>query len=296
MTTTALIIAVSLSLVPTPGDQATPSTQPAQSGTAVAAHDPFPADQKGIDALATTLTTQWFAHIVSADEASLTKDMQANAQVIDFSGATDRSGAIARIKGLGTSAPKVSDVIASRVGDALVVTCLVTAAQSDGGTALSTEPAPRLGVWQFVGGSWQLAAWASLSAPATRPAPHAPSFAGDATLNATGQELLAKFLTAQHTKDLGTFDGMLAQGMQVVNFKGQKARDDIMQGAKRASTGAPAIADARATQCGDLTVITCNLSMAQSIGFTKLPAAPAPFLAVFQGGKVIALANTNRPE
>jgi hypothetical protein len=47
-------------------------------------------------------------------------------------------------------------------------------------------------------------------------------------------------------------------------------------------------------------VVTCTLTMGQKIGWTKLPADPAPFMAVFQGtgdaAKVIAMANTNKPK
>lgn len=294
--------AVFFSLLLAVTSQAQTGTPPAapQLATQSATPAPWPKDDAGLKELATKLTTEWFTQLASRDEAALTRVMQPSMQVIDYTGAMDRTSAIARIKSLVTQAPKVSDVIATRVADALVVTCLVSAVQTSGGSALPTEPAARLGVWQFVGGDWQLAAWASLSMPTVRPAPGAPSYSGDSAANANGQALLMKFLTAQHTKDVPAFDGMIAEGMQVINFKGQKAKADILQGAKRATTGAPSIADARTTICGDLTIVTCNLSMSQSIGFTKLPSAPAPFMAVFSGSgstqKVIALANTNKPE
>jgi hypothetical protein len=93
---------------------------------------------------------------------------------------------------------------------------------------------------------------------------------------------------------------MLVEGVQVVNFKGQKLRADMIKGAKYATCEAPSIVDARATRTGAITVVTCNLSMAQKVGMESLPADPAPFMAVFQGmgasAKVIALANTNRPK
>ena len=47
-------------------------------------------------------------------------------------------------------------------------------------------------------------------------------------------------------------------------------------------------------------MVTCTLTMGQKIGFTSLPADPAPFMAVFRGtgdaATVIAMANTNKPK
>jgi hypothetical protein len=271
-------------------------TAPAAPAPAIA----WPKDEAGLNTLATGLLDGWFQKMVSKDRAAIEAGMQANFQRINFEGAFDRSAEVAAITALGVTAPTISGVRATRVGDALVVTCLVKAGESVNGKKLPSEPAPRLAVWQQVDGAWRLAAWASLEMPAVRPAPTAPRFAGDAALNATGSALLSKFLTAQHAKDLPTFDGMLAEGFQVVNFKGQKERADMIRGAKVATTEAPVLADARTTQCGDLMVVTCTLTMGQKVGWDTVPADPAPFLAVFQGSgaavKVIALANTNKPK
>ncbi|MEI6474913.1 MAG: nuclear transport factor 2 family protein [Planctomycetota bacterium] len=260
----------------------------------------WPKDEAGLNTLATGLLEGWFQKMVSKDRAGIEAGMQPNFQRINFEGSFDRTAEVAAIASLGVTSPKISGVRATRVGDALVVTCLVKVGESLDGKKLSSEPAPRLAVWQQVNGAWQLAAWASLEMPAVRPAPTAPRFAGDAALNATGSALLAKLLNAQHTKDLPTFDGMLAEGFQVVNFKGQKERADMLRGAKVATTEAPTIADARTTQCGDLMIVTCNLTMGQKVGWDTVPADPAPFLAVFQGSgaaaKAIALANTNKPK
>jgi hypothetical protein len=93
---------------------------------------------------------------------------------------------------------------------------------------------------------------------------------------------------------------MLADGMQVINFRGQKAKEDLVKGASRVKADAAVLADVRATRCNELLVVTCNLTMGQKMGFTALPADPAPFLAVFHGTgdavKVIAMANTNKPK
>jgi hypothetical protein len=272
---------------------ATPAPAPAQAAA-------WPKDEAGLNTLATGLIEGWFQKMVAKDTAAIEGTMQPQFQRINFEGSFDRAAEVAAIGTLGVTAPTISGVRATRVGDALVVTCLVKVTESANGKKLPSEPAPRLGVWQQVDGAWRLAAWASLEMPATRPAPKAPRFAGDAALNATGSALLSKLLTAQHSKDLPTFDGMLAEGFQVVNFKGQKDRADMIRGAKMATTDAPVIADARATQCGDLTIVTCTLTMGQKVGWDTLPADPAPFLAVFQGtgtgAKAVALANTNKPK
>ena len=299
MTSVAVILAVSQLFavagipVALQAPAATPALTPAQAAA-------WPKDEAGLNKLATDLIEGWFQKMVAKDSAAIEATMQPQFQRINFEGSFDRAAEVAAITALGVTAPKVSGVRATRVGDALVVTCLVKVTESANGKQLPSEPAPRLGVWQQVDGAWRLAAWASLEMPATRPAPKAPRFAGDAALNATGSALLSKLLTAQHSKDLPTFDGMLAEGFQVVNFKGQKDRADMIRGAKMATTDAPVIADARATQCGDLTIVTCTLTMGQKVGWDTLPADPAPFLAVFQGtgagAKAVALANTNKPK
>ncbi len=273
-----------------------PAAPTSAAATAVAAS--WPADEAGLNALAAKLINGWFKQIADKDMKGVMAAMQPAFQVITFEGVFDPATSMGYISSLGTKAPKVSDVIATRVGDALIATCLVKADQELDGKKLSSDAMPRLGVWQIVDGAWKMAAWASLSSPSPRPAPKAPAFAGDAAMNTQGAALLTKLLMAQHKKDLPTFDAMLATGMQVVNFKGQKVRDDMIKGAKMATTELPVIADARATKCGDLLVVTCNLTMGQKVGWSTLPANPAPFLAVFQGSgdaaKVIALANTNK--
>lgn len=280
----------------TSAPQFNPTAPGAQTSTAAT----WPSDSAGFNTLANKLFSEWFEQIASNNMKGVMDSMQPNFQSVTFMGAFDAASSISQIAGLGTKSPKISDVIATRVGDALVATCLVNVEQMQDGKKLSSNAMPRLGVWQIVNGAWKLAAWASLNSPAIRPAPSVATFPGDTALNTQGAAMLTKFLMAQHKKDLPAFEAMLAQGMQVVNFKGQKIRDDIIKGAQMATTTEPKIADTRATQCGDLLVVTCNLTMGQKIGWTTLPEDPAPFLAVFQGAgdaaKVIALANTNKPK
>ena len=282
--------------------QATAPAAPASpaAATSAAPAAAWPANEAGLNALATKLVNGWFQQIADKDMKGVMAAMQPNFQVVTFEGVFDPATSIAHVSNLGTKSPTVSKVIATRVGDALVVTCLVKADQEMDGKKLSSDAMPRLGVWQIVDGAWKMAAWASLSSPSPRPAPKAPAFAGDAAMNTQGAAMLTKFLMSQHKKELPAFDAMLATGMQIVNFKGQLGRDDMMNGAKRATTEMPVLADTRATKCGDLLVVTCNLTMGQKVGFTTIPADPAPFLAVFQGSgdatKVIAIANTNKPK
>ncbi|MBU3683602.1 MAG: nuclear transport factor 2 family protein [Phycisphaerales bacterium] len=257
----------------------------------------WPADDAGLAKLATGLVTDWMSRTTAPALEAVT---QPCFQFLSFEGACDRAGAIERLVAMGAGSPTVSEVVATRVGDALVVTCLVSVTQKAGGAPLPADPSPRLGIWQLADGAWKLAAWASLNMPAVRPAPAAPAFAGDAAVSAEGAAMVGRLLGAQHRKDLKAFGGMLSDGMQVINFKGQKVRKDIERGAEAATIDEPKVADARAARCGDLTVVTCTLTMGQKIGWTKLPADPAPFMAVFQGSgdsaKVIAMANTNKPK
>ena len=279
--------------------QATAPASPAAATSAAPAAS-WPANESGLNALAEKLVNGWFQQITDKDMKGVMAAIQPNFQVITFEGLFDPATSLGHNTILGTKSPIVSKVIATRVGDALVVTCLVKADQEMDGKKLSTDAMPRLGVWQIVDGVWKMAAWASLSSPSPRPAPKAPAFASDATMNAQGAAMLTKFLMAQHKKELTAFDAMLATGMQIVNFKGQLGREDMMNGAKRATTELPTLADTRATKCGDLLVVTCNLTMGQKVAFTTIPADPAPFMAVFQGSgdaaKVIAIANTNKPK
>ncbi|MFM1867592.1 MAG: hypothetical protein RL591_1000 [Planctomycetota bacterium] len=106
---------------------------------------------------------------------------------------------------------------------------------------------------------------------------------------------------SQYKQDIKAFEAMLDTRMQSINFKGQKVRADLIKGAEHSTAeAAPVISDARATRCGDLTLVTYTLAMGQKVGFSTLPADPAPCMVVFQGSaeyaKVIATANTNKPK
>ena len=292
MSFSLLPLVAALALVPAP--QGAPPAASVPPPPAAAA---WPADDAGLSALASRLVNDWMSRTTAP---ALEAAMQPCFQFVSFQGACDRAGAAQRLAAMGAGSPKVSGVVATRVGDALVVTCLVAVTQSAEGKSLPADAAPRLGVWQQADGAWKLAAWASLNMPEVRPAPAAPAFAGDAAVSAEGAAMVTRFLGTQHRKELPAFEAMLADGLQVINFKGQKVRKDIERGAEAATIDEPKVADARAARCGDLTVVTCTLTMGQKIGWTKLPADPAPFMAVFQGtgdaAKVIAMANTNKPK
>jgi hypothetical protein len=290
-----LTVAAACMTPPTAAQPAVPAAAPAAQAAPA-----WPSDDKALAALGSTLVTQWMDAIAAGDVAAVDRMMQPGFQRIGFDGAVGHAAQLEAVKAMGAKGPKVTDVIATRVGDALVVTCQVSVTQSLGGVQLDAAPASRLGVWQPAPGGWKLAAWASLHMPAARPAPGAPRVTADEAASKDGASMVRRFLDAQRAKDLAPFDAMIAEGMQVVNFKGQKAKADIVKGASHATTTEPVIADARATACGGLTVVTCTLSMGQKIGWTTLPADPAPFLCVFQGtgdgAKVVALANTNKPK
>ena len=277
-----------------------PPVPAAPAVPAAAALPAWPADDASRNALGASLVTQWMGAIAAADVAAVDRMMQPGFQRIGFDGAVGHAQQLEAVKAMGAKDPKVTDVVATRVGDALVVTCQVSVTQTLAGSQLDAAPACRLGVWQPAPGGWKLAAWASLHMPAARPAPGAPRVTADESASKEGAAMVRRFLDAQRTKDLAPFDAMIAEGMQVVNFKGQKAKADIVKGASHATTTEPVIADARATACGGLTVVTCTLTMGQKIGWTSLPADPAPFLCVFQGtgdgAKVVAMANTNKPK
>jgi hypothetical protein len=272
----------------------------AQAPAAPPAAPAWPSDASGLAALGSTLVAEWLQAIAAADAAALERIMHAGFQRVGYDGMCDRAAELAAVKAMGAKAPKVTDLKATRVGDALVVSCQVAMEQTVGGAALDAKPASRIGVWVPDAAGWKLAAWASLHMPSPRPAPGAPRGAGDPALNERGGAMVMRFLEAQRGGDLKAFDAMMADGLQVVNFRGQKAKSDLVEGASRVKADPPKVADARATRCGDLTVVSCTLSMGQHMGFTTLPADPAPFLAVFagsgDGAKVIAMANTNRPK
>ncbi len=276
---------------------ATAPAAPAPQAVPAAA---WPSDQKGLDALGAKLAERWMAAVVAKDAARLESMMQPCFQRISWAGAFDRAAELEAIKALGAKNPTVTDVKATRVGDALVVTCQMAVEEQSAAGALDAALSCRLGVWQQVDGAWKLAAWATLHMPASRPAPTAPRFAGDEALSKEGAGMVTRFLEAQRAKDLAPFDAMMAEGMQTINFRGQKDKADLVKGASHVKADAAVVADPRATRCGDLTVVTCTLTMGQRMGFTTLPADPAPFMAVFQGtgdgAKVIATANTNKPK
>jgi hypothetical protein len=260
----------------------------------------WPTDQKGLDALASELLMGWMTTAGSGDAGAIEGALAPCFQRISFEGAFDRVSEAVQLKTIAPKNAKVSGVVATRTGDALVVTCLMSVEETVAGKTATSDEQPRLGVWTIANGSWQLVAWATFNMPSPRPAPGAPRFAGDTALNAEGEAMLKRFLSAQHAKEMPAFEAMVADGMQVINFKGQKTGADIIKGASHATTDAPALAETRTTRCGNLTIVTCNLAMGQKVGWSTLPADPAPFLAVFLGtgesAKVIALANTNLPK
>ncbi len=281
------------------------STAAAASQTAPTQSAPWPKNDAGLNALAEKLTKSWFEKITAKDWTAVEQQMHPSFQCTTFVGACDRAAGIAQIKTLSVGSAKFSTFHATRVGEALVVSCMIAAPESVGAKALPADESPRLGVWKWVDGAWQLTAWVSLNMPESRPAPSAPSFAGDAAINAQGEALVAQFLALQHDKKMDAFSAMLAEGMQAANFKGLKVRADLIKGAEAAKADTPVIADARTTIAGDLTIVTCNLTMGQKLGWSTLPAKSAPFMAVFQTSKsaagasvvqVIALGNTNKPE
>ena len=278
--------------------QAAPAAAPPAAKAAESA--PWPKDAAAIDSLGARLVEEFFRRIVAKDWAAIDAASLPSLQRIGFEGAFDRASNLESLKEAGLTTANVSEVHATRCGDALVVTCQVEADSTRDGHKLPKSAASRLGVWQWSDGAWRMAAWAALNMPAVRPVPGKPRFAGDEALNKEGEGMVSRFLGAQHRKELEAFDAMLAEGVQVVNFKGQKLRADMIKGAKYATCEAPSIVDARATRAGSITVVTCNLSMGQKVGMETLPADPAPFMAVFQGtgasAKVIAIANTNRPK
>jgi hypothetical protein len=291
----SLFIPVLLAATLTLGSAPFTSSEPSQVVPAA-----WPSDQKGLDALGASLVDQWMSAVVAKDAARLESMMLPCFQRISCAGSFDRASEIEAIKSLDAKSPKVTDVKVTRVGDALVVTCQVAVEERSAGAALPSEPSCRLGVWNQQDRTWKLAAWATLHMPAARPAPSAPRFTSDEGVGKEGAALVTRFLEAQRAKDLGPFDAMMAEGMQVINFRGQKTKEDLVKGASHVKADAAVLADVRATRCNELLVVTCNLAMGQKMGFTTLPADPAPFLAVFQGTgdavKVIAMANTNKPK
>lgn len=288
-------IPVLLAATLTLGTAPAPAPSPAQTVPAA-----WPSDQKGLDALGVSLVDQWMSAVAAKDASRLESMMLPCFQRISWAGSFDRAAEIEAIKALDAKSPKVSDVKVTRVGESLVVTCQVAVEERSASGPLPSEPSCRLGVWQLQDRAWKLAAWATLHMPSARPAPSAPRFTADEGVGKEGAALVTRFLELQRAKDLGPFDAMLADGMQVINFRGQKAKEDLVKGASRVKADAAVLADVRATRCNELFVVTCNLTMGQKMGFTALPADPAPFLAVFHGTgdavKVIAMANTNKPK
>ena len=143
MTSVAVIVAASQLFAVASNPIATSmQTAPAAPAPAVA----WPKDEAGLNTLATGLLDGWFQKMVAKDRAAIEAGMQPNFQRINFEGAFDRTAEVAAITALGVTAPTVSGVRATRVGDALVVTCLVKAGESVGGKKLPSEPAPRLAV------------------------------------------------------------------------------------------------------------------------------------------------------
>ncbi len=263
---------------------------------------PWPASQAQLPALGESLMKSWFAKVAARD-ATAEQLMQPGFQSLDFRGALNRAGTLAAISSSTRKSSRISDVITTRVGDALVVTCLVQCDVTLDGVKLPADSAPCMAVWQWADGAWRMAALGSLHMPAVRPAPSATGFVDEEAMRAQGVTLITAFITAQSNQELAKFGAMLADGLQSVNFKGQKVRADLVKGAENAkTTQGPSFTDIRATRCGNLMVVTCVLTQGLKIGWSTLPADPAPLMVVFEcapgevQSKVIATANTNKPK
>ena len=137
--------------------------------TAPAAPVSWPSDSSGLTALATQLVNAWYAKVTAQDADGAKALMQSRFQWMNFQGALDRTGMLAAIKAGSTASASVSGVIATRVGDALVVSCQVSAQETIGGVTLPTDAAPRLSVWQWVDGAWRMSALGSMNIPSTLP-------------------------------------------------------------------------------------------------------------------------------
>lgn len=260
----------------------------------------WPTDAAGIDALGKSCMWQWVHGMAAADAAALERLLHPGFQLLEADGARDRATVLKELKGTGKRELKVTGERVTRAADAVVVTWQMSVAPAEGAPVGSVEPSCRLAVFVPTPLGWQAAAVASLDMPSPRPAPGEPRVAADAALDGEGESKVLGFLRAQRAKDLKPFDSMMSPDLQVINFRGQKAKPDLVEGASKVKADDPKVAAARASRCGKVLVVTCNLSMGQRIGFTSLPADPAPFLAVFhdagQSQQVIAIANTNRPK
>lgn len=60
----------------------------------------------------------------------------------------------------------ITDVTANQAGDALVVRWLFTVQETVSGTALQTQPAPRLATFVWTNGAWKLLSHANFNPPA----------------------------------------------------------------------------------------------------------------------------------
>jgi hypothetical protein len=293
---TAAIACIGSLLLAAPAVAQAPAAPPAAPADGLPA---WPTDAAGIDALGKSCMWRWVHGMASADAASLERLLHPGFQLLQADGARDRATVLKELKGTGKRELKVTGEKVTRAADAVVVTWQMAVAPAEGAPAGSAEPSCRLAVFVPTPQGWQAAAVASLEMPSPRPAPGEPRIAANSALDGEGESKVLAFLRAQRAKDLKAFDSMMSPDLQVVNFRGQKAKPDLVEGASKVKADEPKVSAARASRCGKALVVTCNLSMGQRIGFTTLPADPAPFLAVFhdagQSEQVIAIANTNRP-
>lgn len=262
---------------------------------AMAAPPQWPGDAAALERLGTRLVQDWMEAVSAKDEARLERIMRPCFQRMSFEGAFDRAAEIAKIKTLDAKDAKVTDVVATRSGDALVVTCRIAVSEGK----LDLAPSWRLGVWQPESDGWGLACWATLHMPSERIAPSAPRVAENAALDAEGRALVTRLLRVEQSRDTKGFGELVAPGAQALDFSGRKPRERWVEGISSEVAEQALVSDARATTCGGVTVVTCTVAMARQFAALKIPAEPAPMLVVFSGSKgserVIASADAGRP-
>jgi len=125
MRTAALAIAslFSLALASQCLAQGAPAAAPPAAKAAEPA--PWPKDAAALDSLGAKLVEEFFRRIVAKDWAAIDAASLPTLQRIGFEGAFDRATNLESMKEVGMTAANVTELHATRAGDALVVTCQV---------------------------------------------------------------------------------------------------------------------------------------------------------------------------
>jgi hypothetical protein len=112
------------------------------------------------------LEREMWMYIDSTNWTAVESKIAAGFQSIHLDGPRDKAGEMELFRKLNGTKAELSDFKVTKSDDEIIVTYTISVGETIGGQRMSTAPARRLSVWQFIpGAGWQWTAHANLKTP-----------------------------------------------------------------------------------------------------------------------------------